>query len=177
MKNSTLWADVAHPILIGTHGSTSNKDTLQNLTYRNLDILDHNETQIDYQGCMAINAGDNNLIKNVRFENIRVEDFRKGQLLNVRVFFNAKYCTSPGRGITDVAFTNITYNGHNAAMSIIDGYNEERTVKNILFENFSVNGKVFFDTMKEKPSWYKTGDLAGIFIGNHVENVVFKKSQ
>lgn len=70
-----------------------------NLNYINIDILDHKEKQLDYQGCLAINAGDNNLIRNVRFENIRIEDFRQGQLVNLRIFFNEKYCTAPGRGI------------------------------------------------------------------------------
>jgi hypothetical protein len=176
MQNATLWADVAHPILIGTHGSTPNKDTLQNLNYLNIDILDHNEAQIDYQGCMSLDAGDNNLIKNVRFENIRVEDFRKGQLFNVRVFFNTKYCTSPGRGVEDVLFKNIVYNGKHAVMSVVDGYSDERKIKNIVFENLLVNGRLYYDGMKEKPGWYKTADLAGIYVGNHTEGIVFKKS-
>ena len=176
MQNATLWADVAHPVLIGTHGSTPNKDTLQNLNYVNIDILDHNEPQIDYQGCMSIDAGDNNLVRNVRFENIRVEDFRKGQLFNVRVFFNAKYCTSPGRGVENVLFKNIVYNGRHAATSVLDGYNENREVKNIVFENLSVNGKLYYDGMKEKPGWYKTADLAGIYVGNHTRDIIFKKS-
>ncbi|ULT40679.1 hypothetical protein KRR40_38930 [Niabella defluvii] len=75
MKNATLWADVAHPIMIGIHGNAENPDTIQNLLYSNIDILDHKEAQLDYQGCFAINAGDNNWIKDVRFEDIRVEDF------------------------------------------------------------------------------------------------------
>lgn len=177
MQNSTLWADVAHPVLIGTHGSTRNKDTLQNLSYVNIDILDHNEGQIDYQGCMSINAGDNNLVRNVRFENIRVEDFRKGQLLNVRVFFNVKYCTSPGRGVDNVLFKDIVYNGHHAAMSVIDGYNDDRKVNHIVFENLVVNGKLIYDGMKDKPGWYKTADLAGIYVGNHVEDISFRKTK
>ncbi len=177
MQNSTLWADVAHPILIGTHGSTPNKDTLQNLSYINIDILDHNEAQIDYQGCMSIDAGDNNLVKNVRFENIRVEDFRKGQLFNVRVFFNSKYCTSPGRGVENVLFKNIVYNGQHAAMSVIDGYSDDRIVKHIVFENLVINGKLYYDGIKEKPGWYKTSDLAGIYAGNHVEDIIFKKTE
>lgn len=87
MQNSTLWADVAHPIFIGIHGNTKNPEVLENLNYTNIDILDHKEKQLDYQGCLAINAGDNNLIRNVRFEDIRIEDFRQGQLVNLRIFF------------------------------------------------------------------------------------------
>jgi hypothetical protein len=175
MQNSTLWADVGHPILIGTHGNTPNPEVLENLNYINIDILDQKEPQLNYQGCMSLNPGDNNLIRNVRFENIRVEDFRQGQLVNIRVFFNAKYCTAPGRGVEDVLFKDITYNGKNAEMSIIAGYDENRKVKNIVFENLVINGTLIYDDMPGKPKWYNTGDMARFFVGEHVEAVVFRK--
>lgn len=174
MQNSTLWADVGHPILIGTHGNSDNPDVLENLKYTNIDILDQKEMQIDYQGCLAINVGDNNLAKNVLFENIRVEDFREGQLLNVRVFYNTKYCTAPGLGIEDVIFRNIKYNGKNANLSIIAGYNEQRKIKNISFENLMINGVLIHDEMNGKPKWYKTSDMARMFVGEHVEGISFK---
>lgn len=177
MQNSTLWADVGHPILVGTHGSTPIPDVLENLTYRNIDILDHKERQIDYQGCLSLNAGDSNLIKNVRFENIRIEDFRQGQLVNLRVFFNPKYCTSPGRGIENVLFKDITYNGKNASTSIIAGYDSSRKIKDLTFENLTINGTVIYDDMPEKPKWFKTADMAGFFVGEHVDGIVFLKKQ
>ncbi|OQP57743.1 endo-polygalacturonase [Niastella vici] len=176
MQNSTLWADVAHPILIGTHGNTPNPDVLEDLHYINIDILDHKEAQIDYQGCLSIDAGDNNLVRNVLFENIRVEDFRQGQLINIRVFFNKKYCTAPGRGVENVLFKDITYNGQHAELSIISGYNEERKVKNIVFENLKINGRVISDDMEGKPGWYRTADMAHIALGDHVEGVEFRAS-
>lgn len=174
MQNSTLWADVGHPILIGTHGNSDKPDVLENLNYINIDILDQKEMQIDYQGCLSINVGDNNLAKNVLFENIRVEDFREGQLLNLRVFYNTKYCTAPGLGIEDVVFRNIDYNGKNANISIIAGYNEQRKIKNVTFENLKINGVLVHDEMKGKPKWYKTSDMARFFVGEHVEGVSFK---
>ena len=174
MQNSTLWADVAHPILIGTHGNTPKPEVLEDLTYINIDILDHKEQQVDYQGCMSLNAGDSNLIRNVRFENIRVEDFRQGQLVNLRVFFNSKYCTSPGRGIENVLFKDITYNGKNAELSIIAGYDDQRKVKNVVFENLVINGAKITDDMKGKPGWFKTSDMARFFVGEHVEGITFK---
>jgi hypothetical protein len=174
MQNSTLWADVAHPILIGTHGNSANPEVLENLSYINIDILDQKEAQIDYQGCMSINAGDNNLVRNVRFENIRVEDFRQGQLINIRVFFNKKYCTAPGRGVENVLFKDVTYKGHHANLSTIAGYNETRQVKNIVFENLLINGARITDNMPNKPKWYKTADMARLFVGEHVEGLTFK---
>jgi len=174
MQNSTLWADVAHPIFIGIHGNADKSDIIEDVYYRNIDILDQKEMQLDYQGCMAINAGDNNLIRNVHFEDIRVEDFRQGQLVNLRIFFNEKYCKAPGLGIENIFFKNISYNGKGGELSMISGYDNGRKVKNIFFENLRINGKLITDSMPDKPKWYKTGDMARIFIGEHVENVVFK---
>ncbi|GHU79960.1 hypothetical protein FACS1894145_5280 [Bacteroidia bacterium] len=173
MQNSTLWADVAHPIMIGLHGDVENPEILENLNYINIDILDHKEKQIDYQGCLGISAGDNNLVRKVRFENIRIEDFREGQLINMRVVYNKKYCKAPGRGIEDVLFKDIFYTGNHSELSIIAGYNEERKVKNIRFENLKINGQMISDTMPGKPGWYKTADMARFFVGEHVENMEF----
>ena len=50
VQNSTLWADVAHPILVGTHGDTPHPDTLEDLRFSNLDILDQMEPQIRLPG-------------------------------------------------------------------------------------------------------------------------------
>ncbi|MDO4165187.1 MAG: glycosyl hydrolase family 28 protein [Bacteroides sp.] len=173
MQNSTLWADVAHPIFIGIHGNVENPEILENLNYINIDILDHKEMQVDYQGCLAINAGDENLVRNVRFENIRIENFRQGQLLNLRIFFNEKYCKAPGRGIENVLFKDISYTGDRASASIIEGYNEQRRVKNIRFENLRINGQLISDDMPDKPKWYKTSDMMGMYVGPHTEGIKF----
>lgn len=173
MQNSTLWADVAHPIFIGIHGNADKPEILENLNYVNIDILDHKEKQLNYQGCLAINAGDENLIRNVRFEDIRIENFRQGQLVNLRIFFNEKYCKAPGRGIENVVFKNVSYTGNRAEFSVIEGYDAQRKVRNIRFENLRINGQIISDDMPGKPKWYHTGDMARIYVGPHVEGVSF----
>lgn len=173
MQNSTLWADVAHPIFIGIHGNVDKPEILENLNYVNIDILDHKERQLNYQGCLAINAGDENLIRNVRFEDIRIENFRQGQLVNLRIFFNEKYCKAPGRGIENVVFKNVSYTGNRAEISVIEGYDAQRKVRNIRFENLRINGQIISDDMPGKPKWYHTGDMARIYVGPHVEGVSF----
>ena len=174
VRNSTLWADVAHPILVGTHGDSGSPETLEDLKFLNIDILDQREPQLDYQGCMSLNAGDGNLIRNVLFDNVRVEDFREGQLVNLRVFYNKKYNTSPGRGIEGVLFKDITYNGTRANPSMIAGFDDMREIKNVIFENLKINGRLISDDMPGKPGYYKTADMADIFIGEHVEGVQFR---
>ncbi len=175
MRNSTLWADVAHPIFIGIHGNSAVGDSIIGLTYENIDILCQSEPQVDYQGCLAINCGDNNYVKDVCFDNIRIENIHQGCLVQVKVSWNDKYCTAPGRGVENVTFRNIRYHGDTPYLSIINGYNEDRKVKNIVFEGLKINGRALYDDMPGKPKWYKTADYVPMVVGNHVEGVVFKK--
>ena len=175
MRNSTLWADVAHPIFIGLHGNSERGDTIENLRYENIDILGQAEPQVDYQGCLAINCGDNNLVRNVTFDNIRIEQIEQGSILQAKVCWNDKYCTAPGRGVENITFRNIRYYGDPSYISVINGYNEERTIRKISFEGLKINGRTIYDDMPGKPRWYKTADFVPMFVGSHVENLKFTK--
>ena len=175
MRNSTLWADVAHPIFIGIHGNSEIGDSIIGLTYENIDILCQSEPQVDYQGCLAINCGDNNYVKDVTFDNIRIEQLHQGSILQLKVGYNQKYCTAPGRGIENITFRNVRYRGQSPYMSIITGYDASRAVKNIIFEGLKINGRTIYDDMPNKPKWYATTDYVPIFVGSHVENIIFKK--
>lgn len=175
MTNSVLWADVAHPIFIGIHGDSQRMDTCANIRYDNIDILCQSEPQIDYQGCMAINCGDNNFIHDVEFNNIRIESLHQGSLVNLRVCFNSKYCTAPGRSIENIRFSHIRYTGAQPEYSIITGYNEQRKIKGVHFKDIRINGLRIYDKMPNKPAWYQTWDMMRCFVGNHVEDVIFEK--
>ena len=174
VQNSTLWADVAHPVNMGTHGNPENLEVIDNIILRNIDILNHDEPQINYQGCIALNASDENLIKNILVDDVRVEDFEQGQLINIRVTFNKKYAKAPGRGIENVLFRNLTYNGENANLAIISGYNQKRDIRDIVFENLKINGKLIWDKMPGKPGYFATTDIACFYVGEHVEGLEFR---
>jgi len=140
--NSTLWADIAHPINIGTHGNTETGDeVLEDIVFKNIDILEHDEDDRDYQGCMTINVGDHNLAQNITFEDIRVEHIQEGQLFHLRVMYNQKYNTGPGRGVKNIIFRNISCIGKYINSSLIEGYDKNRKIENILFENIVLNGR------------------------------------
>jgi hypothetical protein len=172
VQNSSLWADVAHPIVIGTHGNPDDPETMSGIEITNIDILDHREMQVDYQGCIALNPGDDNLIENVYIDDIRVENFRLGQLVNMRVMFNTMYNTAPGRGISNVTIKNLNYTGTNAKPAIFVGYDETRTISNVTFVNLVINGEQISDTMP-KPSWYLTSDYVPMYQNEHVINLLF----
>lgn len=174
IKDCVYWADVAHPIMIGLHGDIEKNEIIENVVYDGIEILEHAEKQVDYQGCIGINNGDNILVRNVTFKNFNIDNFREGMLFNFRVCYNKKYCTAPGRGIEDITVENVNYNGSNANLSLLTGYAHDRMIRNITFKNLKINGVHIYDNMPTKPKWYKTADFAKMFVGEHVENVVFE---
>jgi hypothetical protein len=172
VKNCSLWADVAHPINIGVHGNTETPEMLENLNFENIDILDHREPQVTYQGAIAFMVGDSNLVRDVKFDNIRVEDFRWGQLIHMRVEYNPKYNTSAGRGIEGIYIKDLDYNGKNADLSMIVGLDADHLVKDVTFENLRVNGRVIADSTG-KPRWFLASDGVPMFVNEYVKNLRF----
>jgi hypothetical protein len=165
ISDAILWADVAHPINIGLHGDTSGEgETIENLHFENIDILEHDEDDPNYQGCIAITDGDANLVKDITFEDIRIDDFQEGQLFNIRVVNNEKYNTGPGRGVENIKFKNIFYKGLNLMGSTIKGIDEKHHIKGLSFENLNINDRLI---LKPEDGLIK--------IGTYVSGVTFKK--
>lgn len=177
MRNSTLWADVAHPIMIGIHGDAEKCDTIDGAVYENIDILCQSEQQVDYQGCLAINCGDNNTVRNITFDNIRIEcplGEGRGSLVHIKSVFNDKYSFAPGGNVENILIRNLRYYGPTPGFSIIAGYSPDRQVRNVTFEGLKINGLHIYDKMPTKPGWYHTSDKAGFYVGNHVDGLLFK---
>ncbi|KAL2204680.1 pectin lyase-like protein [Sarocladium strictum] len=172
IRDSSFWADVAHAIHIGLHGNTVDPETMSNVTIQNIDIMDHREPQVDFQGAIAINSGDENMIENISFEDIHVEDFRIGMLLQMRVTYNAKYNQAPGRGIRNVTFKNMTYSGTGGNTPLLVGYSPERAIEFVDFQGLKINGKHVYDGM-QKPGWYLTSDSVPMIAGPNVRNLTF----
>lgn len=143
VKNSVLWADIAHPINIGGHGDADNAqgEVIERLRFSDIDILEHDEDDPPYRGAMCIVVGDNNIARDIIFEDIRVENIQEGMLFHLEVQFNPKYSKLPGQKIENVTFRNITYNGYGESKSEIKGYDDTRTVSDVTFDNVRVNGQ------------------------------------
>jgi hypothetical protein len=142
ITRAILWADVAHPINIGLHGNTATAgDTLENMLFKNIHILEQDEDDPAYQGAMAISCGDLNLVRHIRFENITVDDMEEGMLFNIRVVYNKKYNTAPGRGISDIYFRNISCNSSTMHSSLVSGFDKTHAVRGITFDHVRVNGR------------------------------------
>jgi hypothetical protein len=155
VTDTTLWADVAHDIMIGIHGNTPTPahpepEVLERLRFSNLDILEHDEDEPEYEGAIGIMAGDDNLVRDVTFENLRVERIEEGKLFNLHVAYTPKYNTSPGRGIRNVTLRNIAFSGKGSpSPAAIYGYDAAHKVEQVVIENVTVNGKAMGADDKE----------------------------
>ena len=151
---------MAHPTNIGCHGNhAKGGDVIENIHFENIDVLNHHEPQDDYTGVFAINVGDGNTACNISYKNIRVEQYQRGRLIDLRVCHNPSYNPIPGKEIHDVYFENITYTGFGELPSRIAGYSSENRVYNIYFDNVTEHGR----PIKEN-----------LLIGNYTDNIYFK---
>lgn len=141
ITNSILWADIAHPINIGLHGTPNAAEVLEDIAFQNIDVLGHDEDDRDYQGVMAITDGDNNLVRDVRFEDIRIDSVEEGMLFNFRVVFNAKYSHAPGRGIERISVRNVRFKGGDINGPVIAGHSRDRVVRGVTIDNLTIGGK------------------------------------
>ncbi len=163
VRQSIFWPDVAHAVFIGLHGDSQKPNVLEDIRFEDIDVLGLDEDDPEYQGVLAISAGDTNTVRNVLFDNIRVEQIEEGKLFNIRTVFNAKYGTSPGLLVDGVTFRNISFTGAGwPSPSTISGYAPDRPVRNIVFENVTIAGHRL---KKAEPL---------IEIGPNVEGVSFK---
>lgn len=154
VSHSTFWPDVAHAMFVGLHGD---HNVVSDIAFDDIDVLDHDEDDPEYQGVMAISAGDSNTVRNVRFSNVRVDAIEEGRLFNVRVVFNSKYSFSPGRSVENVIFRDISFTGAGwASPSIVAGYDAERRVRNVSFENIRIGGR----RMTRPEGWLEVGAFA-----------------
>ncbi|MGO4545592.1 glycosyl hydrolase family 28 protein [Paenibacillus sp. 2TAB23] len=141
VTNSVLWADVAHPLMIGTHGDYDGEgDIVEDIRFANIDILEHHEPQPNYWGAMSINAGDKNTVRNIVYDGIRVEAIEQGQLFDIRVVHNPDYNPAPGKRIENIIFRNISYAGNTPNPSRIQGFDGDRAVDGVTFMNLKIDG-------------------------------------
>ena len=164
VTNSTLWADVAHAMFIGIHGDNEHPDVIERVTFDNIDVVNVDEHQPEYEGVMAITAGDSNVIRDVTFSNIRVDRIEEAKLFNLHVGFNPKWNTAPGGGIERVTFRNISYTGDGMpSASVIFGYDPKRKVRDVLIDNLTIAGRKATDA-----------STANLEVGKFADGVRFK---
>lgn len=138
-------------------------ETIENIAFRDCDVI----AAHGYGGVFTIHNGDRAIVRNVLYDNIRVEHYFD-LLVDIRVL-HSRYSRDEQRGkIENVAFRNIfcvadTFN----APSLIGGFDAESPVENVRFENFRVGGKI---VRKASDLHLFTGATRNVLFGEAGEN-------
>jgi len=133
VENSVLWNGVWGNAL--EIGFETRSDTIKNVIFRNCDII-HVEGP---EGTFTIHNSDRAVVKNILYEDIRVED-SKGWLIDFRIL-NSQYSKDKQRGkIENIHFKSIFVEGEYYPASQILGFSDEYGIKNVTLENFNIHG-------------------------------------
>lgn len=133
VRDSVLWPDVAHGILVGPYGRPNGSDAIEDVTVENVDVLEQDVSQSLYQGAIGLEAGDSLTERRLVFGDVRIARVSEGEALDVHVYRNPNENKTAGRAIDGVLFRNVTVPG--GAMSSIGGYGPGQGVTNVLFES------------------------------------------
>ncbi|NMM94109.1 glycosyl hydrolase family 28 protein [Bifidobacterium oedipodis] len=149
VRGCVLWADVAHPMMVGTHGDHEHDgDVLERLAFEDIDVLEHNEYQSGYLGVMAINAGDANTVRDVSWRRIRIEGFRRGRVLDIETKWNRDYNPRPGRLVERVLVEDVDVDAAGCLdeePSLIRGYDAGHPVRGVTVRRMRRDGRVCED--------------------------------
>ncbi len=141
VRDSTFWADKAHPIFMGVHGDfQGNGDILEDVAFRNIDILESNEPHSGFWGALSIGCGDKNTCRDILFDDIRVEHIRDagGRLIDLQ-FKHFQPSVVDGRAIRNITFRKIVYDGPQG--SLLEGKGPGQMIQGVLFEGLKINGR------------------------------------
>ncbi len=144
IQRCVFWPDVAHPVNIGTHGDdrAPQGEVLSGVRIHDCDILYGRE-----QGLLAIQCGDQNIIRDVRFDSIRIEGIQRGRIFDLRVLFSEKYNRAPGGSIDDIHFDHITVDAdtpdENLMPSRVDDWDKDHRVHNFTVGNVRIGNRTF----------------------------------
>ena len=155
IQNSVMWNGVWGNAL--EIGFETRGDSIKNITFKNCDLI-HVEGP---EGTFTIHNGDRAVVKNVLYDDIRVED-SKGWLIDFKIL-NSVYSKDKIRGrIEDVRFRNITVEGDHFPYSQLLGFDQSSRIKNVTLENFVIQGIKVNSTYN------------GMITSNYADEITFK---
>lgn len=130
-RKCVLWNEVAHALSVGAEITAPVEDVL----FEDCDVI-HDHCR---EWSLRVYQTDKALVKNIRFENIRIEESYRFASLWIG---EAIWTSDNERGhIEDVVFRNIQAAGPNPLYAEFKGYDKDHAVRNVLLENVVLNGK------------------------------------
>lgn len=134
VTNSVLWNGVwGNALEIGFETRTEH---IHDIVFRNNDII-HVQ---GWEGTLSIHNGDRATVSDVLYEDLRIERV-EGFLFDLKIL-HSRYTKDAERGhIKNITFRDIAVGGERFPPSIIQGFDDDHRVENIVFENVTIQGQ------------------------------------
>ena len=163
-SDCVLWNDFARPIEIGV---SMRCDKIFDVHFENIDII---RSTTGYP-LMGSHHGDRAEISNIYFENIRIEDCPGAQLFDFRITSSCWNTDTKKGSMHDFYFKDIKFVGKPGIdflpeMSRIQGYSEENTIENFIFEDIDLLGM-----------FPNSPDELNLVLNEYTKNIVVKSSK
>lgn len=134
--NCVFWADNAHAINIGNHGSgdPSDPDIIENIYFHDIDVLEVHS--INTTGAFRVACGGENIVRNITLERINMEGTRSA-LLRLHFVNDANSGGTWGGTISNTTFRDIFFDPREGqtVKAYLQGHDENRSVRNVYFDN------------------------------------------
>lgn len=177
VKNTSLYADAAHPIEIGFHGSRDNNlggNWIGRIHFDGIDILeqDVNINDEHWAGAISINCADENTCRDFTFRNINIEEFTNGRIFNIEVeSAGIGAAITNGHLVRNIVFDNLVYNGFGEFASVIKGLNCDRYVDGVHFHDLTINGQI----IRNLTDYTLSGGSPGFETNPYAYNITFQE--
>ncbi len=138
VRNCVIWCDWGFSMGVTYE---TRVDEIHGIRFQNCDVL-HG---MACRGVLGLKIGDRALVRDVQFEDIRVEDARI-QLIDV-VIDRDIFSRDAERGrIQGVVFRNVALTGGASVTSTLAGFDAAHCVEDITIENLRIHGKLVMST-------------------------------
>ncbi len=127
-----------------TIGFETNGPVIEDVVVRNCDILQaRGGSRVDGHSAFSIICDGPAVIQNILYEDIRVEE-PVLKLFELHITDGTKYGINPPGHIRDIHLKNVSWASERPV--ILQGFDENHQVENILFENCTIEGVKLIDT-------------------------------
>ncbi len=165
VQNCVFWTDQGRAVLIGPEMASTNDKVIENITVRNLDILYTENYSADWaKGVLSINGSDDATVKDVLYEDIRVDTV--GNMTNlVTINMSNPYGKTACKRVENIRFNRLTLNSDVTLDNYIQGFDAEHMVSGVTFTDLIISGS------------YINNAAQGRFnINDYAENIEFAKT-
>lgn len=163
-QNSVLWGDKAHIMVVGFSGNPDSMNVSEDIVFRNIDVINHREGDPGFRGVIKIWCTNNQTVRNVTFEDIRIMPFQdpsKARVFHIQLAPNYAY-NQEGKAIRNVVIRNLSYMGEGEQPSLIFGQSDTRYIDSVSIVNYRRKGALVTEASD-----------GNIEIGDFVNNIRF----